>query len=450
MNDLIETFIEKLLSLIQGEDYQAESKALLAEALEELSPEQLALVFEAIPAQFRAELWVLLDQESQRDIFLEMREETRKILIRQLSDSDTHRLLLAFDAEGLLELAEDLPERFLSYAYSQLDQEEKVRYERASQYEDDLLGHWVSFDCPRVSQKLKVRSGRNVLKKSKTRLVDAVYTVDKEGKLIGSVSPIALYEAEPETPLIEIHSVDVEFLSANTTLEDAAAELIQSGRVAMPVVDENGVLFGRFDIADAYEHLQELSDSQLAKSGGLTEEEDLFAPVWRSSKNRAVWLGINLITAFLASWFIGLFEATLQQVVALAVLMPVVASMGGISGSQTLTVIVRGLALGQVTDANRKALLKKEFRVGCLNGILWAAVIGIITYHWFDNGLLGVTISFAILLNIIAAVVSGVYVPSILHRFNFDPALSGSVILTTVTDIVGFVSFLGLGAILLT
>jgi len=184
-------------------------------------------------------------------------------------------------------------------------------------------------------------------------------------------------------------------------------------------------------------------------SAGMDEDEDLFSPVAKSAKNRALWLGLNLITALLASWFIGLFEATLQQVVALAVLMPVVASMGGIAGSQTLTLIIRGLALKQVSPANIKILLTKEFKVGGVNGIIWAFVVGIVAFFWFANPMLGVVIGLAILLNIIAAAVAGVFIPVLLDKLKIDPALSGSVILTTVTDIVGFVVFLGLGTLFL-
>jgi magnesium transporter len=184
-------------------------------------------------------------------------------------------------------------------------------------------------------------------------------------------------------------------------------------------------------------------------SAGLNEQEDLFSPVGKSIQGRSVWLGINLLTALLASWFIGLFEQTLEAVVALAVLMPVVASMGGIAGSQTLALIIRGLALGQVNDTNSKVLLDKEVRIGALSGCIWSVVIAVIAGYWFDSWLVGLVIALAILVNIVTAAVSGIFVPIALKKLNFDPALSGAVILTTITDIVGFVVFLGLGTIFL-
>ena len=215
------------------------------------------------------------------------------------------------------------------------------------------------------------------------------------------------------------------------------------------MVDDQEKLLGCLDMTTALELLQEFYESQLMAGAGMDNEEDLFAPVRKSAKGRAIWLGINLLTAFAASWFIGLFEATLQEVVALAVLMPVVASMGGIAGSQTLTLMIRGLALNQITPANRSALLRKELSVGGLNGVIWAVVIGIVATVWFGSPLIGIVIASAIAMNIVAAAFSGVIIPVILDRLKIDPALSGSVILTTVTDIVGFVAFLGLGTLIL-
>jgi magnesium transporter len=250
-------------------------------------------------------------------------------------------------------------------------------------------------------------------------------------------------------PLMDVICNEVTSIIASKSIEEAADEVILSVKAALPIVDENGCLTGRLDLHSAFKIKEEEADNKIIQSAGLSEEEDLFESVWLSSKNRAIWLGINLMTAFLASWFIGLFEATLQQVVALAVLMPVVASMGGISGSQTLTLIIRGLALGQITDANRQDIVKKELKVGVINGLLWSAVIGLITFFWFGNPMLSITICIAILGNIIVASLSGVWVPWILNKFNIDPALSGAVILTTVTDIFGFIAFLGCGTLLL-
>ncbi|CAM5192889.1 magnesium transporter [Alishewanella longhuensis] len=223
----------------------------------------------------------------------------------------------------------------------------------------------------------------------------------------------------------------------------------RSGYTALAVVDADGKLLGRLSIGEALENVRRSLESQFMHTAGLDEEEDLFAPILISAKRRAVWLGINLLTAFLAAWTIGLFEATLQQVVALAVLMPIVASMGGIAGSQTLTLMIRGLALEQITEQTYMTLLRKEIGVAAINGVLWSIVIAVITYFWFGDWLIGGIIGLAIVINIIIAAISGVYIPRWLDKLNIDPALSGSVILTTVTDVVGFFAFLGLGSLFL-
>ncbi len=278
---------------------------------------------------------------------------------------------------------------------------------------------------------------------------DSIYLVNRSGQFSALVKVNKLFAAQEHTSLVQLAEESAAILDATEEVSTASLQVQRSGLSALPVVDENSKLIGRLDITSASELINEFYERQVMASAGMDEDEDLFSPVAKSARNRALWLGINLLTAFLASWFIGLFEATLQQVVALAVLMPVVASMGGIAGSQTLTLIVRGLALGQVTSANIRALMVKELKVGGVNGVIWALVIGVVAYFWFTDVLLGVVICLAILFNIVAAALAGVFVPVILDKLKIDPALSGSVILTTVTDIVGFVAFLGLGSLFL-
>jgi magnesium transporter len=273
--------------------------------------------------------------------------------------------------------------------------------------------------------------------------------VNRSGQFSALVKISHLFTAQDHVSLFDLSEENVTTIQGEDDATNASLLVQRSGLASLPVVDENNKLLGRLDVTSASELVNEFYERQVMASAGMDEDEDLFSPVAKSAKNRALWLGINLLTAFLASWFIGLFEGTLQQVVALAVLMPVVASMGGIAGSQTLTLIVRGLALGQVTPANLRALMVKELKVGGVNGVIWALVIGIVAYFWFTDVMLGVVICLAILFNIVAAALAGVFVPVILDKLKIDPALSGSVILTTVTDIVGFVAFLGLGTLFL-
>lgn len=378
-----------------------------------------------------------------------MKNESRQMLLNALDDDACFPLFDKLDANSLLELTENLSDRFIEYAVMKMTAKQREYLKKAQDYSDVEVGRWQSFDEKRISQKLKVSAAKKVCAKDQLTLTEVIYVIDKDAKLLGEIPINKLLLLDDDKPLASVICQEVKFLEASKNIEESIDEVILSGKLALPVIDENGYLTGRLDLHSAYKYKDQQKDNQLMQSAGLSDEEDLFSSVWLSSKNRAIWLGINLITAFLASWFIGLFEATLQQVVALAVLMPVVASMGGISGSQTLTLIIRGLALGQINDANRQAIVNKELKVGAINGILWATVIGVITFYWFANPMLSVTICIAILGNIIVASLSGVWIPWILNKFNIDPALSGAVILTTVTDIFGFIAFLGCGTLLL-
>ncbi|MEL0605587.1 magnesium transporter [Pseudoalteromonas undina] len=434
--------------LLQCETH-AQKSQLLADAQLNLSTEHLSLLFEAIPKEQRLEIWQLLDKDTQHEIFVTLSDDSCLWLLQTLDDSEAYALLDEVNVEELLELEEVIPERFVDYAKKQLDEAQTKQYDLAQQYSPEQLGHWAGFDFLKITEKATIAGVKKLLQKGLPQYSEVVYLVSRQGSLIGELAINDLIKADEGDNLLALAHYDFSSLHADDDLYEAAEVVIHSEKMAMPVVNSDNKLVGRLTISAAYELRQEIADEAAAKAGGLREDEDLFASVKKSAKNRGIWLGINLATAFLASWFIGLFGATIEQVVALAVLMPVVASMGGIAGSQTLTVIVRGLALGQVTDSNRNALLKKELRVGAVNGLVWALVIGGLTFAWFSDTMLSITITIAILLNLVAASLAGVVIPSILDKMKIDPALSGSVILTTVTDIVGFVTFLGLGSLLL-
>lgn len=444
--ELLTEYIEKADELFTDELHLHD----IAIAIErDLLPEHVALLLEAFPLERRLSLWKLFSGDYQQNIFLEMKNESRQMILNALDDDACFPLFDRLDANSLLELTENLSERFIEYAVTKMTAKQKEHFKKAQDYSDDEIGHWQSFDEIKVSRKLKVSAAKKLCAKDQPMLTDIIYIIDNQSKLLGGISLNQLLVLDDDKPLADVVYNEISAINASKNLVEAADEVILSGKAALPIVDVDGCLTGRLDLHSAFKIKEEEADNKIIQSAGLSEEEDLFASVWLSSKNRAIWLGINLMTAFLASWFIGLFEATLQQVVALAVLMPVVASMGGISGSQTLTLIIRGLALGQITDANRQDIVKKELKVGVINGLLWSAVIGLITFFWFGNPMLSITICIAILGNIIVASLSGVWVPWILNKFNIDPALSGAVILTTVTDIFGFIAFLGCGTLLL-
>lgn len=444
--ELLPAFIEKIDAFKEDE---VELKSLVFDIEDALLPEHIAILLEAFPLDSRLTLWQFFSEDCKQDIFLEMKNESKQMLLKALDDEACYPLFDRLDANDLLEITENLSEHFIEYAVNKMTAKHQEHFKKAQDYSDDEVGHWQCFDEKKISQHLKVSSAKKIAARAQETLVNVVYVIDNQSKLLGEIAINKLLMMDNDTPLANIDYEPVQALEATRDVEEAAEDVIASGEAALPVIDENGHLTGRLDVHTAYRIKQQIKDNQEIKSAGLSEEEDLFSSVWLSSKNRAIWLGINLVTAFLASWFIGLFEATLQQVVALAVLMPVVASMGGISGSQTLTLIIRGLALGQITDANREAIVRKELKVGTINGLLWASVIGLITFVWFDSPMLSLTICIAILGNILVASLSGVWVPWILDKLNIDPALSGAVILTTVTDVFGFIAFLGLGTLFL-
>lgn len=242
---------------------------------------------------------------------------------------------------------------------------------------------------------------------------------------------------------------NIEGIQADKHARDVANLFEHRDLITAPVIDEDNHLLGRITIDDVVDVIRDEADHSLMSMAGLNEEEDMFAPVFTSTRRRSLWLGVNLLTAFLASWVIGLFGATIEKMVALAVLMPIVASMGGIAGSQTLTLVIRGMALGQIGKSNARRLLLKEMWIGVWNGFIWAIVIASVAGLWFQNTQLGIIIAAAIVINLVVAAISGATIPLLLKRFGADPALSGSVVLTTVTDIVGFLAFLGLATIYL-
>jgi magnesium transporter len=449
---MLENSIDKLSLVIDDiliAEHTQEIVQVMRSAIEKLAPEQFALLIEALPQDKRLSVWSTYPETMQRSAFVDMGQGTRTSLIQALSDEECFELLAQLDVDEVIEIAEEIPSRLLKYAIKNLDDSQRKLYQQAQQFSVDEVGHWLDYNYVRISEKLKVTSAQLLLQKGLSPYTEDFYAVNKEGVLTGTVAINALIQSDGESTLKTLFSAEITRLNASEELTTAAETVILSGKMSLPVVDENEHFLGRFTVETAYQVKQDSQTEQITKAAGLSTDEDLFASVRTSAKNRGIWLGINLLTAFLASWFIGFFEATLQQVVALAVLMPVVASMGGVSGSQTLTVIVRGLALGQITEQNRKVLLRKELKVGGVNGIIWSIVIGAITYFWFDSIELSLVIALAILLNLLTASASGVMIPALLNKLNIDPALSGAVILTTVTDIVGFVVFLGLGSLLL-
>ena len=423
----------------------------LAEKLDQLEPEEIAFALEAMPLEQRVGTWLTLEKEQQIAALTYMRVDARSNIFKQLETAQLHELVEEIDVDDLIELLDELPDAIYQYACSRLDQSEKRWLDQALTYDDEQCGRYADHDVLILSKNAKVRDAVRLFKKltEDAEYQEALFVVDRTGRYVGLLQGIRLLGQPNHMPVVEFIDAEAPLVQGDMGLDEGSDLVARSGYSALAVVDSEGKLLGRLSIGEALENVRRSLEGQFMHTAGLDEEEDLFAPIINSAKRRALWLGINLLTAFLAAWTIGLFEATLQQVVALAVLMPIVASMGGIAGSQTLTLIIRGLALGQITPQTYWTLMRKELSIGAINGVLWALVIAAITYLWFGDWIIATVISLAIVINICVAAFSGVVIPVWLEKMKIDPALSGSVILTTVTDVIGFFAFLGLGSLFL-
>ena len=445
MAEDIQGLIESVIEATEAEAEDGSLQVLLASR----DSEEIALLLESLSVEQRVDIWRSLPVDMRLNVLVVMRADPRERILDDLSTDEMDSLLTGLDAEDLLELADSLSNRLIEYALRRMDEQQREWFIGAQQYEESLAGHWVDHELLILPQNAKVRDALRLLRRETPEYSDAVFLINRTGQFIDIVKVGRVWQQPDHIPLADLREEDCAVIDANEDAVSASLKVQKSKLAALPVIDAQLKLIGRLEKGAACELVNEYYERQLMAGAGMDEDEDLFAPVSKSVQGRTIWLGINLLTAFAASWFIGLFEATLQQVVALAILMPVVASMGGISGSQTLTLIIRGLALNQITDSNRRALLMKELYVGLSSGLIWALIIGLVVSAWFDSWMIGLVIALAILLNIVAAAVSGVVIPTILKRLKIDPALSGSVILTTVTDIIGFVAFLGIGTLVL-
>ncbi|WP_409525555.1 magnesium transporter [Nitrincola sp. MINF-07-Sa-05] len=436
---------------IVRESFDEEGQEQLTEKLSQREPEEVALALEAMPVEQRVATWQTLPPENQIEALTFMRVDARENIFKQIDDDQLFQLVENIDVDDLLELLDELPPAVYHYAASRLDESQRRWLDTALTYDDEQCGRYADHDLLIINRNAKVRDAIRLFRKltDEAEYQDSLFVVDRTGRYVGLIQASQLLGVGSHTAIDSFIDSDAPVVEGNMDLDDGSDMVYRSGYTALAVVDTDGKLLGRMSIGEAMENMRRSMESQFMHTAGLDEDEDLFAPVVDSAKRRAVWLGINLLTAFLAAWTIGLFEATLEQVVALAVLMPIVASMGGIAGSQTLTLMIRGLALDQIGPKTYFTLLYKELGVAAINGLIWAVVIAIITYLWFGDMIIGIVIGVAIIVNILIAAVSGVFIPIVLDKLKIDPALSGPVILTTVTDVIGFFAFLGLGTVML-
>ncbi len=418
--------------------------------IKELHPGEIARLLEAIQPKDRTVIWPGIEISMQGEVLKEVNEDVQSQLIGEMSVEDLVKATEKLDTDDLADIVPNLPESAVHSLLLTLDFKHRERLNKILSYPEDSAGGLMNTDFISVRPDVTIRAVIRYLRLLKEMPVDTdqIFIVDRDFNYLGSFLITTLLTEEPEKIVTSLINNDASKpINAETDEAEVALMFEQRNLISAPVIDENNQLVGRITIDDVVDVIRDQAEHSVMSMVGLDEDEDVFAPIFQSSKRRSVWLGVNLITAFIAVYFIGLFEATLQQKIALAILMPVVASMGGIAGTQTLIIVTRGIATGRVTSANIKTLINKEVAVSGLNGIIWSIVIGLITYYWFSDLLLSLVIALAIITNLLVAAFSGAFLPLALTKLKIDPALAGGVILTTITDVIGFVAFLGLAAL---
>ncbi len=440
-----EVSLQNLMTALEASDYD-EAKL----QIQDLHPGELALLFEAIQPKDRSILWPGIEISVQGEILKEVNEDVQSQLIAEMSVDSLVKATEKLDTDDLADIVPNMPESAVHSLLLTLDFKHRERLNKVLSYPENSAGGLMNTDFITVRPDVSIRAVIRYLRLLKEMPVDTdqVFVVDRNFNYLGSLLITSLLTAEPQEMVEKFISNDFSKpVDADTDESEVALLFEQRNLISAPVIDEDNQLVGRITIDDVVDVIRDQAEHSVMSMVGLDEDEDVFAPILHSSKKRSIWLGVNLITALIAVYFIGLFEATLQQKIALAILMPVVASMGGIAGTQTLIIVTRGIATGKVTTANIKALINKELAVSGLNGIIWSLVIGLITYYWFSDLLLSLIIALAIITNLIVAAFSGAFLPLLLSKLRIDPALAGGVILTTITDVIGFVAFLGLAAL---
>ena len=420
----------------------------ISQKLEELHSAEIAHLLESLPREDREKVWSLIDLEVNGDILLYVNDDVREQLIDDAAEDELIAAAKQLETDDLADIIVDLPNDVTESLLQSLDEQHRLRLEAALAYPPDSAGGLMNTDTITVREDLALDVVIRYLRilGKVPEMTDNLIVVDRDGVFLGTMLLTDLLTKDATTTVSEIMSRDAEAIPAKMSARDVANKFEHKDLVSAPVVDDSNRLLGRITIDDVVDVIRDEADHSLMSMAGLSEEDDMFAPVVRSSRRRTIWLGVNLLTALLASWVIGQFEATIEKLVALAVLMPIVASMGGIAGSQTLTLVIRGIATGQIASSNARRLLNKELLVGILNGMTWAVIVSLIAYFWFDDKLLSYIIAAAILINLIVAALAGATIPMILHKMKIDPALAGGVVLTTVTDVIGFLAFLGMAA----
>ncbi len=416
-----------------------------------LPPAEIADLLESLPPTQREIAWQLVDHEHDGEVLVHVGDEVRTSLIEGMDNAQLVEATSDLDLDDLADILDDLPDPVTHQLLTLMDREDRERLEQMLAYPEDSAGGLLNPDVitVRADVSLDVVLRYLRMRGDLPALMDHLYVVDREAKYVGSLPIARLLTQDPQASVAEVLEKSAAPLQVAMSSTEVAAEFEHHDWVSAPVVDEHHRLLGRITVDDIVDVIRDEAEHSVMSMAGLDEEQDMFAPVWGSSKRRALYLGFNLVTALIAAFFIKLFDATIEQVVALAVLMPVVASMGGIAGTQTLTLMIRGMSLGQISSGNTRPLLGRELAIGGINGLLWALIMAAVAVLVWRDQAIGLVAAIAIIVNMLAGALAGVLVPVLLRRMRIDPALAGGMLLTTITDVVGFVTLLGLGTLIL-
>jgi magnesium transporter len=423
--------------------------------LNALYPSEIADVIEGSPRNRRDLIWSLVSNENKGETLAELTEEVRGNLLDELIDEDGPEGLAVIaenlDTDDLADIIQSLPKNLVKKTVKSLDKQNQDRLSKVLSFPDDTAGGLMNIDTINVRANVTVEVLLKYLRSLKKlpEQTDIVFVTDIMNKYYGFVSIQDLLVTNTGTLISDIMTKDNNIIEPDTTQHEVARIFENADLVSAAVVDRDGILLGRITVDDVVDVIREEADDSVLNMAGLNKDDDIFAPIIQSTKRRSLWLGANLLTAIMAAAAIGIFEATIEKVVALAILMPIVASMGGIAGMQSLALVIRSQALDQIGSSNSRLLILKEASIGVLNGLLWSTIVALAVYFWFESVFLGIVIASALLINLIIGAISGVSLPLILARLKIDPALAGGVILTTITDIVGFISLLGIATLIL-
>lgn len=422
----------------------------IKQLISNMSTSEIAHCIESSPPEQRQIIWSVIDVSIEGDVLGELGEEIQKDLLSEIDNDELSKLISDLELDEMVDIIQNLPESRMQFLLSSMSAIDRDRIRLVLEYPEDSAGGLLNTDTISVQQDHTLDIVIKYLKSFEKlpKNTDKIFVVSKNNQFIGELMLSSILVADDlKTTVRELMQETVDPIDINQTYREVAKLFKQQDLVSAPVIDENRQLIGRITFDDVVDVIIEDADQNLLSMAGIAE--DTFLPPGRAARRRIIWLGLNLLTAVIAALAINIFQDTISKAVYLAVLMPIVASMGGVAATQTLSIVLRGLTLEQITKSNLGWLFKRELAVSILNGIALSLLIGFATFLWFQNSILSILISVAMVINLISSVIAGVFVPIILRKLKHDPAIAGSVIVTTVTDVVGFVSFLGLAAVFL-